>query len=253
MQTILFFDLDATLIENRFSRRVIRPLLEEIAAATGRSLSAVIREMNAENQRRQSYDPDNVLTMDWGDIVAGMAAKYAIRLSDSVDNRWLKFASPDDIEILDHAPQVLQALKTDHRQLVLATKGLSKYQEPILELTGLRQYFDDMLTPDITGYLKTSPQFFDSYRNRDARFIQIGDHFYDDVICAKRNGFYSIMRAPIIDLAACDPFDRPARLSDYLHEIQTYPPEGSEVRPDAVVVSLEELPPIITRIKENNI
>lgn len=253
MQTIVFFDLDATLIENHFSRKVFRPLLEEIAAHTDVSVAELGVAMNKENKYRQEHDPDNVLTMDWEDILVTIAQKHGFSLSDSIDERWRAFTKLEDIEILDDAPTMLQTLKNGSRKLVLATKGLSKYQNPILDVTGLGQYFDDKLTPDITGYLKTSPQYFDKYRKQDALFIQVGDHFYDDVICAKRNGFYSIMRAPIPDLAVYDAFDRVQRLGDFLSDIPTYPDEGSDVRPDAVVVSLQEVPEIVQQIEGENI
>lgn len=249
MQTIVFFDLDATLIENHFSRKVFRPLLEEIAAQADVSVAELGLALYEENKYRQKHDPDNVLTMDWEDILVTIAKKHGFSLSDSIDERWRAFTKLEDIEILDDAPTMLQTLKNGSRKLVLATKGLSKYQNPILDVTGIGQYFDDKLTPDITGYLKTSPQYFDKYRKQDALFIQVGDHFYDDVICAKRNGFYSIMRAPIPDLAVYDAFDRVQRLGDFLSDIPTYPDEGSDVRPDAVVVSLQEVPEIVQQIE----
>jgi FMN phosphatase YigB (HAD superfamily) len=252
MQTILFFDLDATLIENHFSRKAIGPLLEEIAELSHVSVEHLAQEMNVENKHRQKNDPDNVLTMDWEDIIATIAAKYGFSLSDSVDRRWQLMVNTVDIEILDDAPTMLKLLQNTQRKLVLATKGLSKYQNPILDVTGLGQFFDDMLTPDITGYLKTSAQYFDKYRQQEALFIQVGDHFYDDVICARRNGFHSIMRVPIDSLSVYDPFDRPQQLDDFLDEIPTYPVEGSEIRPDAVVVSLQEVPDVVRRIEANH-
>lgn len=250
MQTILFFDLDATLIENRFSFKVFRPLLGEIAEASNGTVEILAQELYDENKERQKQDPDNVLTMDWQDIIETIAARYNISVSESVDDRWVTEANVDDIEILDDAPSMLKVLQSGGRKLVLATKGLSKYQDPILEITGLGQFFDDKLTPDITGFLKTSPQYFDSYHGQDALFIQVGDHFYDDVICAKRNGFYSIMRAPIAELSVYDPFDRPQKLDDFLDDIRTYPAEGSKIRPDAVVISLQEVPDVVRRIEE---
>lgn len=249
MQTIVFFDLDATLIENHFSRKVFRPVLEEIAAHTDVSLAELSLAIHQENKYRQEHDPDNVLTMDWEDIISTIAAAHGVLLPDSIDRRWQAMANIDDIEILDDAPTMLQALKMGKRKLVLATKGLIKYQHPILEITGLGQLFDDILAPDITGYLKTSPQYFDKYKKQDALFIQVGDHFYDDVICANRNGFYSIMRAPIPELAVYDAFERPQKLDDFLSKISTYPDKGSAIRPDAVVISLQEVPELVQRIE----
>ena len=249
MQTILFFDIDLTLVHNQFSWTVLRKPMEELLAASGKSVDELAQELAAENSLRQQTDPDNILTMDWQDIVQQMAQKYGVTLSNSVDKLWLDYAETDGVEVLDNAPQVLQQLKADHRQLVIATKGLSKYQDPVLAAAKLTHYFDDILAPDKTGYLKTSPAYFDKYRNHEALFIQIGDHYYDDVMCAKRNGFYSVMRAPIDALAAYDPFERPNRLEQHANEIHTYPSAGTDIRPDAVVLSLAEVPDVIARIE----
>lgn len=250
MQTILFFDLDATLVENRFSRKAIGPLLREIADASDESIDIIARAFGDENARRQKEDPDNVLTMDWNDILEVIAKQYNVTLSDSADNRWQLMANADDVDILDTAPVVLKLLQHPQRKIVLSTKGLMKYQLPVLEVTGLKQFFEDILTPDVTGYLKTSPAYFERYRDIDAIKIQIGDHYYDDVICAKRNGFYSVMRVPIEELEVYEPFERPQKLKELREQIHTYPVEGTDILPDAVIVSLKELPDVIKRIEQ---
>lgn len=248
MQTIIFFDIDSTLIENRFSAKAIRQLLEEIAPMAEKSVQALGQELGAENSRRQIDNPDHPLTMDWHDIVQSIAEKYGVTLSSDVDTLWNKYADADDVEILDDVHTVLPKLKQG-RKLVIATKGLSKYQNPVLQVSGLDAHFDDVLTPDITGYLKTTKDYFEKYLDEEALFIQVGDHFYDDVMCAKRNGFYSVLRAPIEALSVYDPFDRSKVLNQYLDQIKTYPKDGTKVRPDAIVISLQELPSVIERIE----
>ncbi|MEM9953411.1 MAG: HAD family hydrolase [Chloroflexota bacterium] len=249
MQTILFFDLDATLVQNKFSRKAIGPLIQQIADASGESSDVVFKAFGDENWRRQQNDPDNVLTMDWDDILRTVAQQFDVTLDETVDARWTQFANAEDVEILDQAPVVLKLLQQSHRTLVISTKGLMKYQLPVLEVTGLKAFFVDILTPDVTGYLKTSPDYFAKYKEHDALKIQIGDHYYDDVICAKHNGFKSIMRVPIDDLSVYDPFERPELLSDFQEQIHTYPQDGTDILPDAVVVSLQELPDVIKRLE----
>ncbi|MGJ3239359.1 MAG: HAD family hydrolase [Anaerolineae bacterium] len=247
--TLLFFDLDATLVENRFSRKAIAPLLQELATTADRTIETIYHEFMAENLRRQEVDPDNVLTMDWDDILQHLARQHDVTLSDTVDQRWQEYAHADDVEILDNAPAVLKMLQRPHRQLILSTKGLFKYQESVLDVTGLGAFFDDILTPDITGYLKTTPAYFERYQAQDALKIQIGDHYYDDVICARAKGFYSIMRAPLPALEIFDPFERPQQLADLRADIPTYPDTETDIVPDAVVISLEELPSVIQRFE----
>lgn len=253
MQTILFIDIDSTLIENHFSARIMRHISAEIAAHNGLDADAVHDEITREYQQRAQTDPNNPLTMDWDDITTTVAARHGVVLSEHVDPMWTRMSRThiDEIEVLDEAPQVLEQLKEGHRRLVIATKGLSKYQTPVMTAVDLLPYFDDYLTPDRTGYLKTEPGFFGAYEGlRDrARFIHIGDHYYDDVICARRNGFFSVMRAPIAALASLDPFDRPQHIAEVADQIRTYPATGTDVRPHAVVVSLTELSQVVGRIE----
>jgi FMN phosphatase YigB (HAD superfamily) len=248
-QTIIFFDLDSTLIENQFSRQAIQQLLEEVAAATDKTVEELGRELGRRNRQRQADDPDNPRTMDWNDIMQEIAREQGVTLSDTVDNLWREYASADGVKILDNAPQVLQELK-DGRTLILSTKGLSKYQQPVLDVTGLGRYFDRILTPDITGYLKTSPGYYADYLNRsDALFIQVGDHYVDDVICARKNGFHPVLRAPIAALQPYEPFERPQHLTDHIDDLAHFSGKTA-IRPDAVVISLQELPAVVHELEQ---
>lgn len=253
MQTILFFDLDATLVQNHFSRKAIGPLLQAIADGAGVPVDDIGREMGAENLRRQADDPDNPLTMDWDDIVETLAQRYDVALPRTVSAGWREFASVDDVQVQDNAHAVLKHLHEAGYTLVLATKGLSKYQLPVLEVSNLLPFFHDILAPDITGYLKTSPGYFNKYTQARAgkTFIHIGDHYYDDVICAKRNGFRSILRLPLAQLRTFDAIERARRIHDYTDFIGSYPSEGTETRPDAVVVSLQEVPALVREMSRS--
>lgn len=249
---ILFFDIDRTLVENRFSWRAFGAVLAEVEAVSGKSGRDLAREIAEENERRQQADPDHALTMDWDDMIISLAARYGVTLRQSPLTLWNAYANADEVEVLDDAPTVLATLKAAGHTLVIATKGLWKYQEPVLRVTGLLPYFDDILTPDNTGYLKTSAGYFGRYVQAGGRFVQIGDHYYDDVICARRNGFTTIWRAPEAVLQDAlrpyDPFERPAQIGAWRQHITTYPLHGTDVVPDAVVVSLQELPAVIARL-----
>ena len=254
MTRILFVDLDSTLVENRFSLRVLRSILEEVQVQTGESLESLGRALNAENMRRQREDPDHPQTMDWDDIAETIARERGVTLRQRVIDLWRAYASAEEVEILDDAPSMLRQMRASGWRIVLATKGLSKYQIPLLEATGMRDLFDDMLTPDLTGYLKTSPDYFTRYTSEPGNtFVHLGDHYYDDVICARRNGFLSILRAPIAELKAIHPLERPVYLGDFIDQISTYPREGSDVRPHAVVLSLQEVPTVITTLEDRRV
>ncbi|MCA9883023.1 MAG: HAD family hydrolase [Anaerolineae bacterium] len=251
IQTLIFFDIDATLLENHFSRRVIVDVLQDVADETGHSLDDLGLDLGKENYRRQYKDPDHPKTMDWQDIAEAVAKAHGGNLKKSLDELWVAYAQAEEIELLDDSPSVIKKLKAPHRKLVIATKGLTKYQVPILKAVGLYDLFDDILAPDITGLHKATPGFHDRYTKTlpDSLVIQVGDHFVDDVIAPVRNGFTSILRAPFAELVEYDAFERPTHLDKVLNFITTYPRDGSDVRPHAVVMSLQELPDLISRIE----
>lgn len=253
MQTIIFFDIDSTLVENQFGREALDVLIREIADATGRDIRHLGHELWRENKRRQDEDPDHPLTMDWDDILETIAARYDVTLSQRGIDLWRAYADPEKVIINDDAPSVLETLKAQGHRLIIATKGLSKYQIPVLEVTKLLPYFEDILAPDVTGYLKTTPEYFHKYApDESTLFIQVGDHYVDDVICPKRNGFYSILRAPIEALRHYDAFERPYHLAGNTEAIPTFPEMGSGIRPDAIVMSLQEVPDLVRRIREKH-
>jgi len=251
-KAILLIDIDSTLVENRFSRMALRTVLQEMVDTTGQTMQALGDEIIAENNYRQANDPDNVLTMDWDDIVNTIAERHDVTLSRPVIELWNEYASADTVDVLDNVHDVLVELQAMDMMLVIATKGLWKYQEPVLQVTGLRDYFEHILTPDITGYLKTSPEYVRDFRAKfpEPPVIHIGDHYKDDVICPLRNGFYSILRAPIDELNQWTPQERTAHIHDYAEQISTYPKDGTDVEPTAVVTSWQEIPETIKQILE---
>jgi putative hydrolase of the HAD superfamily len=250
MAVTVFFDIDSTLVENQFSRKVLGELLGHVAPFAQKTVMELGRELSKENTERQKIDPDHPLTMDWDDIAETIAKRYGTTLPDKVLTLWERYASADLVEVLDDAPSMLTVLREKGYRLVIATKGLKKYQDPVLNAVNLMPYFDDMLTPDLTGYLKTTPAYFNKYTSQphDTSFIQVGDHYYDDVMCAVNNGFLSIMRAPIEDLESLDPLERPHYLHLHRQQISTYPKESTDILPNAVVVSLQEVPSVIERL-----
>ncbi len=253
MNTVLFIDIDSTLIENEFSPHLFSQIVDEMAADTGRTRQDIQRAIYRDNERRQRETPNDPATMDWEDIVNTVAQQLGSRKQWPFSQMWQQMAKANDIRVLDNALEVIQKLKQPHRQLVIATKGLSIYQLPVLDAVGLTPLFDDILTPDKTGYLKTQPNYFKAYtQQNNTRFIQVGDHYYDDVICAKRNGFQVILRAPILEVSRMDAFERPALIERYSSEISTFPKDGTDVYPDAIVMSLEEIPEVVAHMERAN-
>lgn len=225
--TILFIDLDGTILVNPFLTAVFPHLAQHLTPVIGLSeeqlLAAALAE-HAERLHQPERDPRWI--MDWDDIVEGVVRRHGAALPAKVTDLVVEYARPPFISILDGADDVLRRLKAPHRTLVVSTAGLSRYQMPVLKALGLDTLFDDFLMPDLTGYLKTDPRFYARYSERTPRprLISVGDSYRDDVIHPKRFGFHAILKA--------------AQL-----------PETIEVAPDAVITSFDELPPVIDKLE----
>jgi FMN phosphatase YigB (HAD superfamily) len=256
MQVVCFFDLDGTLMVNPFGTAVWPNITRELAVLTGLSPKALLHAFNAENMRRQHTQPNDLLTMDWDDIVDTVARRHSVQFSVRVIDLVHQYCQSPHIAVLDDADRVLAELKKPHRKLVVATKGLSKYQFPVLKALGLYDLFDDFLTPDRTGYLKSEAGYYSNYTDNasdDTLFIQIGDHHYDDVIRPKALGFYTIMRLAVPGLSSTSPFERPHKMAQYRHYIPTYREDNSDILPHAIITHLSELPTLIDQIEQEHL
>jgi FMN phosphatase YigB (HAD superfamily) len=119
----------------------------------------------------------------------------------------------------------------------------------VIDALGLAAYFADILAPDVTGYLKTSRPFFRDYLDdSQAINIMVGDNYIDDVVFPKSFDLYSFWiprkpwanDLPMAEILQMNPLERP-RLLD---------PEAYTVCPDAILVSLDELIPLVEQIEQ---
>lgn len=258
-KTVIFFDLDGTLMVNPFNRQIFPEVFAGLAAQTGRPADQWAAEVFGENARRMA-DPDPAnfpATMDWDDIIATVAARHGATFQrGSLPALAEKYATPPYINTLDDAVSALRTLREPgHRWLVVASMGLSKYQNPVMKALGLYDCFDDFLMPDLNGYLKTDPRFYGRYtgNGRQLQLIHVGDNYVHDVRIPAEIGAHPVLRLPVrdVEFAALDPFERPPLISEYGAMIQFYPsnPRYADMLPDAVVVSIQELPSVVARLE----
>jgi FMN phosphatase YigB (HAD superfamily) len=125
---------------------------------------------------------------------------------------------------------------------VAASKGLAKYQRPVLEALGLISFFVEVLTPDTYSALKRDRAFYGPWPERAAVRIMTGDHYEDDVVAPYSFGFNTVWKwnGDDMGLRDLDPFAR-ALAFPYTSE--------QPVRPDAIIFSLRELPPVVLRLE----
>ncbi len=258
--TVLFFDLDGTIMVNPFAKEVFPVVIGRLAAATGLAPEMLADEIVAENRHRQAHpDPANqALVMDWDDIVQVVARRHGVpggTIPPDICQELLRqHAAPPFMATLDNAVEVLRTLRAPglHRWFVVASMGLSKYQVPVLRSLGLYAQFDDFLMPDLTGCLKFDRRFYEKYLDAPRLFISVGDNYLHDVALPRSLGFHPVLRLPVPELNRYTPFERPAHIAPYTHLIQYYPddPALATALPDAVITSLAELPAAVAHLEQ---
>jgi FMN phosphatase YigB (HAD superfamily) len=242
-QSVVFLDLDGTLMINPFDSAVWPVVVGEIAEKSGESFEDVLNLIVAENDARQNNSAVSaVMSMDWDDITETVAARLGVRLESSCEALVRECAATYS-SVLDNAREVLQELNASHRALVVATKGLAKYQQPVLDALGLTPLFTAILTPDSHHALKKHAAFFGAWPSQTRLQIMVGDRYDDDVQGPSAHGFKTIWKrtnlAPVSQKK--DPFTR-ALMYDYAH--------GQTTPADAIISSLAELPPLVRRLEQ---
>jgi len=250
--SIVFFDLDNTLIEGPFGTAVFPIVLEEIARKTRCDQKEIRRQIVKENLDRQN-DPrcSAVKAMDWDDIFAVVANRFGVTIESNAEEI-VKAQAKDHSRLLDGARETLIALQHTSRALVVATKGLIKYQRPVLDALGMTHFFAEILTPDSHNALKKDRAFYGEWlTDRPFGFLKpegsltriiVGDHYVDDVVPPHQFGMMTIWKNEKIDdqLLKIDPFERPQHF-EYAAD--------QPVKPTAIIKSLHELPNVIAELE----
>ena len=239
-----------------FESAVFPAVLSELARKTGLDVSELRRLTTRENLERQRDSKElAVRAMDWDDIFSAVAERFGVKLETRAVEIARQHAGPPDSAILEDADQHLKQLASWQRAIVVATKGLGKYQLPVLDALGLTPLFTDILTPDVNNALKNDLAFYGRWPASTRLQISVGDHYEDDVVAPKQFGFKAIWKVGTPDeeasellanvkssaqLRKLDPFERP--LNFQYAQRQT-------VRPDAIIFSLRELREVVERLE----
>lgn len=243
-KSTLFVDLDNTIMINPFKSAIFPIICGELAAKTTLTPEVILDLIIEEQVGRESQGVDAAKAMDWDDIVQTIALRLGVSFTRSIQELVVESARYPHIQILDNAADVLVTLsKNQARRMIAVSKGLSKYQRPVLEALQLIKYFDTIITPDTCGYLKNDKRFYHPYMTDSQLLIVVGDTYVDDVFYPKTFGFETVWVCRTMQdttLLRKEPFER---------AVEIPLPEKYLTRPDAVVVHLEELPRVIERIE----
>ncbi len=240
-QSVLFVDLDGTILKGPFD--VVFPVVfNEVAAQASLTVeSAQQRIIQESRNRQQNPNLPPTQAIDWDDVVATVAHQVGLTdwPPDFVSQTLQHYLAPPHTQLLDDADQLLPQLANPQRALVAVTKGLAKYQKPLLTALGLVDLFTDVITLDTNNVGKDDVRFYATWRNRARTRLIVGDQYQDDVVYPHGFGFKTIWK-PEGSSAIDDPFER-AQAFDH--------PEGETIRPDAIIFSLRELPRVVEKLE----
>jgi FMN phosphatase YigB (HAD superfamily) len=218
----LFIDLDNTLIINPLGRYVMPKIYRLAADIIGKGFEEVAEIFKSKHiERIRTGSPK---AYDWDDIlyeVIGSRERIATNFLEELKRVC------DKAVILDKAPEILKILREKGFYLILSTNGLWKYQECVLRETGLTEFFDEIITPDRKGCIKSSREFYNIALEFSEK-ISVGDNIVFDVYYPKLYKLKAIY----------------VKRSDYVNEIygQALGIRIDQIVPDAVISSLSQLP-----------
>lgn len=247
-RTVIFIDLDGTLMTNPFESAVWPRVVGELAQESGIRPSTILQMFDDENAARQQDDTISpILAMDWDDITQTVARRLGVTLTANC-TELVRAHAASHSSLLEYALQALHELTAPHRALVVATKGLAKYQRPVMDALGLTPYFVDILTPNTHNGLKRHRHYFGDWPQRAEQAIMVGDLYDDDVLYPAGYGFKTIWkpRATLVPdaLYHLNPFAR----------AQEFPYTAEQPTPaTAILLSLRELPAAVTAIEQNTL
>jgi FMN phosphatase YigB (HAD superfamily) len=249
IKSVVFIDLDNTILEGPFESVVFPTVFEEISTQTNLEISEVRKLIVEENLARQADPKFSAMeAMDWDDIIQTTAHKLRARVSLNVEEIVTRHAYPPYSHLIDGAKNALSEIRNRYRVVVAATKGLKKYQFPVLVGLDILQLFDEVLTPDSHQALKHSIEFYGNWPQKTELQISVGDHYHDDVQAPSQFGFQTIWKVN--------------QDMDSQYNLGNYPPqnrpdifpymENQLVHPNAIILHLNELPSTLNMIEHQS-
>ncbi|MDX2006988.1 MAG: HAD family hydrolase [Meiothermus sp.] len=180
----LTFDLDGTLADWPFRYIVqphMRPLVEN---------NPGLREALREEYQSRLGTGEPARIYDWGDIHHSVKQKLGLSLSFPDIPKLLEAATFEPGMVYGDVLEGLRAFKAQGWSVAVATNGLAKYQQPLVDR--LEIPYDFMLAPDVSGATKPEVEFWDPLPRPRTRVVHVGDLLTHDIWGANAAGLGAV-------------------------------------------------------------
>lgn len=174
-------DLDDTLFYNEYAMEVFPDYIIDICNFTGLHPAHVKNLIYSEHYYRLSLGM--YTAFDWEDIIYSVARRVNLEKSWNLKELQEKYYTPGNIFLMNGAIEFLNVIGG---KAVAATNGFSKYQLKILAKLNIKQYFNRVLSPDITHCTKGNIKFYSDYDGLNR--IHVGDDYFFDVEIPSQSG-----------------------------------------------------------------
>jgi putative hydrolase of the HAD superfamily len=201
----IYFDLDRTLWDFQSnSDQTLKELLQRYLPEFTNRTSEFLAVYHRVNDMLWIKYRDGEITKE---MLRNRRFEEALNEMGLSDTSFSKSMSDDYIAesplkngLFPYALEILDYLRNRGYRLYLITNGFSEMQEVKLKSSGLKPYFERMITSEEAGYQKPHRKIFEyalkSVNSRKEESIMIGDDLENDIIGAQRFGMDTIFFNP---------------------------------------------------------
>lgn len=180
----LTFDLDGTLADWPF-RYVLQPHMRPLVEN-----HPVLREALQEEYQSRLGIGDPARIYDWSDIHQSVKQKLGLNIPFPDIPKLLEQATFQPGMVYGDVLGGLAEFKARGWQIAVATNGLAKYQQPLVDK--LEIPYDFMLAPDISRATKPEALFWEPLPQPRAQVVHVGDLLTHDVWGANTAGYQAV-------------------------------------------------------------
>ncbi len=194
-ETALLFDLDWTLLDNKFYPSIY----EYILSKSGAKNVSIDKLRSAFYDTFRSYLRNGryVEAFDWDKVMGETLEKLNIDRKVTFMDAFKNNYKTGNAKLIKGVKEFLQYAKEKGFIIGIITNGLTRYQEVSLEETGLRELVHFVVTSDEAGTIKPFEPPFKIGVERAKRwgarvFMFFGDNLYLDIVGALLFGFQGV-------------------------------------------------------------